>query len=174
MTLNLIHARKKFFASVVVSVEFGSPTYTIPENGGSAAVCLTTSMGSDQPLTVSVSTAPKDISATGEYRIAEDHVCDTPDNYVNLFYSFICAAGEDFVGTPQQVTIPASAGPSEVCFNIPIIDDSISERDEEFQVSFRLPSDSGAQIGPLNYTCVSIIDDDSKYYLYIYSMYKLS
>jgi len=50
-----------------------------------------------------------------------------------------------------------------MCFNIPIINDSISERDEEFLVSFQLPPDSGAQTGPLNSTSVSIIDDDSKY-----------
>jgi len=56
----------------------------------------------------------------------------------------------------------ASANPSEVCFNIQIINDSISERDEEFVVSFQLPLDSGAQVGPLNSTCVSIIDDDSE------------
>jgi len=50
-----------------------------------------------------------------------------------------------------------------MCFNIPIINDSISERDEELLVSFQLPPDSGAQTGSLNSTSVSIIDDDSKY-----------
>lgn len=61
------------------------------------------------------------------------------------------------------MTIPAPVTPTEMCFNIPIINDSISERDEEFLVSFQLSPDSGAQTGPLNSTSVSIIDDDSKY-----------
>ena len=60
------------------------------------------------------------------------------------------------------MTIPAFAGPSEVCFNIPVINDSISERDEEFLVSFQVPPDSVAHVGPLNSTRVSIIDDDSE------------
>ena len=88
--------------------------------------------------------------------------CVHYDSAVSEYTSSICAAGEDYDGTSQQVTIPASASPSEVCFNIQIINDSISERDEEFLVSFQLPLDSGAQVGPLNSTCVSIIDDDSE------------
>lgn len=78
------------------------------------------------------------------------------------FFLLTCAAGEDYDGSPQQVTIPASAGSSEVCFNIPVINDSISERDEEFLVSFQVPPDSGVKAGPLNSTRVSIIDDDSE------------
>lgn len=40
-------------------VNFGSPTYTIPEDGGSVEVCLITNVGSDEPVTLLISTAPK-------------------------------------------------------------------------------------------------------------------
>ena len=48
----------------VVTVEFGSPNYSVPENEGTISVCLTTNIGSDQPLSVIVGTAPK--TATGK------------------------------------------------------------------------------------------------------------
>ena len=51
--------------SVVVSVNFGSPTYTIPEDGESVEVCLTTNVGSNEPLTLIVLTDPR--TATGEF-----------------------------------------------------------------------------------------------------------
>lgn len=55
---------------IVVTVEFGSPNYTVPENEGTVSVCLTTSIGSDQPLNVIVATAPK--TATGKpWRLQE-------------------------------------------------------------------------------------------------------
>ena len=50
---------------LVVTVDFGSPTYTVPEDGGSVQVCLRTNVGSDGPLTLTISTAPK--SATREF-----------------------------------------------------------------------------------------------------------
>ena len=43
----------------VVTVDFGSPTYTVPENGDTVTVCLTTSRGSIEPIRVDVSTTPR-------------------------------------------------------------------------------------------------------------------
>ena len=58
---------------------------------------------------------------------------------------------------------PTSAG--EQCVEIPIIDDSIAlEGDEIFIVEFdsnQLPDD--VKPGPVNFTTVSIIDDDGKF-----------
>ena len=48
----------------MLTVDFGSPTYTIPENGGSVPVCLTTDVGSSEPVNLFISTTPK--SATCE------------------------------------------------------------------------------------------------------------
>ena len=45
--------------NAVVTVDFGSPTYTVPENGDTVTVCLTTSSGSIEPIRVDVSTAPR-------------------------------------------------------------------------------------------------------------------
>ena len=49
--------------SDTVTINFDSPIYTIPENGGSVTVCLTTNGANDEPLPVLVSAAPA--TATG-------------------------------------------------------------------------------------------------------------
>ena len=82
--------------------------------------------------------------------------------FVYCQYSFISVAGQDYSTVVQQVTIPASTGPSEVCFSINITDDSINEGNEDFLVSFQLPPDSGAVPGPINSTTVTIVDDDGE------------
>ena len=51
------------FCSAVVTLQFESPNYSVVENEGSVTVCLANSIGSDQPISVNVSTAPK--TATG-------------------------------------------------------------------------------------------------------------
>ena len=48
----------------VVTVNFGSPTYTVVEDGGNVEVCLRTNVGSNEPITLVVSTSPK--TATGQ------------------------------------------------------------------------------------------------------------
>ena len=82
--------------------------------------------------------------------------------FVYCQYSFISVAGQDYSTVVQQVTIPASTGPSEVCFSINITNDSISEGNEDFLVSFQLPPDSSAVPGPINSTTVTIVDDDGE------------
>ena len=47
------------FFFIVVTIDFGSPTYTIPEDGNSLEVCLITDVGNAEPLTIAISTAPK-------------------------------------------------------------------------------------------------------------------
>ena len=85
------------------------------------------------------------------------------DEYITYIYIFfISTAGQDYSTVVQQVTIPASTGPSKVCFNINITDDSISEGNEDFLVSFQLPPNSDAVPGPTSSTTVTIVDDDGE------------
>ena len=60
----------------------------------------------------------------------------------------------------MPVTVPASSGPGQTCFDIDIIDDSSVENDEEFLVRFQIGPGSSAQIGAVDSTCVRIVDDD--------------
>lgn len=75
-------------------------------------------------------------------------------------HSFFHIAGRDYDGQSQLVTLPASTGPSQTCFDIPIIDDGNLEGNEEFCVNFQLPFGFNAQPGDITSTCVTIIDDD--------------
>lgn len=47
----------------VLTIQFGSPNYSVLENNGTVTVCLTTNIGSSQTVSVIISTAPK--TATG-------------------------------------------------------------------------------------------------------------
>ena len=69
---------------------------------------------------------------------------------------------DDYDGTSQVVVIPVSPGPSETCFDIGIVDDSIVENNEDFQVSFAIPPGTNAEVGPISSTRVIIVDDDRK------------
>lgn len=75
-------------------------------------------------------------------------------------------AGVDYIGSPRVVSIPASPGPSQTCFEIDINDDNIAESDEEFLVNFQLQAGSDAQIGRIGSTCIRIIDNDGKIPVY--------
>lgn len=44
-------------------MEFSSPKYSVPENVGTVTLCLTTNIGSNQSVSVVISTDPK--TATG-------------------------------------------------------------------------------------------------------------
>ena len=70
----------------------------------------------------------------------------------------------DYSRTSQEVLIPASSGSSRTCTNIAITDDTIVENDEDFRVSFQIPSGNNANTGVIASTRVVIIDDDSKQY----------
>ena len=61
-----------------------------------------------------------------------------------------------------MVVIPASPGPSETCFDIGIVNDSIVENNEDFRVSFVIPPGTNAEVGLISSTLVIIVDDDCK------------
>ena len=60
----------------------------------------------------------------------------------------------------RVILIPATSGPTENCFEVPILDDSIVEDNEEFLVNFQIASGSNAVPGSVSSTCITIIDDD--------------
>ena len=80
--------------------------------------------------------------------------------HCDLHHQILLIAGLDYDSRSQQVTIPASTGPSETCFNVGIVDDSNVESDEEFLVSFLIPPGSNAQPGAVSSTCITITDND--------------
>ena len=77
-----------------------------------------------------------------------------------MFTFMSLLAGQDYDGQSQLVTIPASLGPSEICFNVTIIDDNAVEINEEFLINFQIQSGTSAQPGAISSTCISITDDD--------------
>ena len=86
-----------------------------------------------------------------------------------IFFPLISSTDGDYDGTSQVVVIPASPGPSETCFDIGIVDDSIVENNEDFQVSFAIPPGTNAEVGPISSIRVIIVDDDRKEFKhYIY------
>ena len=62
-----------------------------------------------------------------------------------------------------MVQIPGSSGPTRACANIVITGDTIVEDNEDFRVSFEIPSGTTAIPGVITTTRVLIIDDDSKH-----------
>lgn len=122
-------------------------------------MCLTTSTGNNERVTLPISTVQ--ISALGEYLLL---VCDNSlMNHVRIHLSMIVnisTAGKDYDGQTQLVALPASTGPSETCFNITIIDDQNLERTEEFCVNFQIPFGSSARPGDITTSCITIIDND--------------
>ena len=122
----------------------------MPEDGGSVEVCLITNVGSNEPVSVIISTVPK--TASREFL---GQMLQTFTFPLNLFL-----AGEDYAGEPQVVQIPASARRTQTCFEIEIVDDGDVESDEDFLVNFQLPVGSSAIPGSVNSTCVTITDSD--------------
>lgn len=79
----------------------------------------------------------------------------------------ISTAGKDYDGQTQLVTLAASTGPSQTCFDITIIDDANLERTaEEFCVNFQIPFGSSARPGNITSSCITIIDNDRGRKLY--------
>ena len=58
------------------------------------------------------------------------------------------------------MTIPASNRPSEFCFDVDILDDTIVEPNEEFVLSLQVPSGADAEAGSTPSTTVTIQDND--------------
>ena len=69
---------------------------------------------------------------------------------------FTANAGDDYVVPPQSVMAVATAqSPSDVCFDVDIIDDNVAEVEECFEVTISLPSPSTDDLA------ISIVDDSA-------------
>ena len=68
-------------------------------------------------------------------------------------------------GTPQTVTFPAGIVGSTRCIGIEIIDDTVQENNEGFNVDFEFVNETGARKGAIPQTMVVIIDNDSTFIL---------
>ena len=60
-------------------------------------------------------------------------------------------------------TFAASSIGARLCVNITIIGDTFNEGDEQFLVTFGNLPNNQAAVGPINQTCITIRDDDSKW-----------
>ena len=72
----------------------------------------------------------------------------------------------DYTAGPYTVTFPAGSTSASVI--VPLNDDDLVERDENFTLSIDLSSlPSGITIGISNQTLVTINDNDCKFFVYI-------
>ena len=63
-----------------------------------------------------------------------------------------------------MLTFEISGDGQRVCGNVSIINDMLDEPNEQFSVRITSVLSPSVMIGPSNETCVTIIDDDSKYH----------
>ena len=68
-------------------------------------------------------------------------------------------------GTPQTVTFPAGIVGSTRCIGIEIVNDTVQENNEGFNVDFEFVDGTGARKGAIPQTMVVIIDNDSTFIL---------
>ena len=62
------------------------------------------------------------------------------------------------------LTVTFEPGDQELCDNVPIINDTLgNEENEQFSVTITDVSSSLVTIGPIREACVIIIDDDSEF-----------
>ncbi len=128
-------------------------TIVIPERVGSLVVVLVLSEAVGEPVTVYVIAI--DITARGLLNLVY--------TLTILFSSFI--AGKDF-GPSQNYTVTFPAGSTRQSVNIPIINDTVFELDETFQLEIIVP-EAAVRAGVIDgcdpFTprqTVKIIDDD--------------
>ena len=135
-----------FILSTDFVIDFEAPEYTVSENGGSVSVCLRTSTGNAEPVTVVFSTRHVTTSGNSSKNLP----------YLLTFIRIYIIVDGDY-RTISQVIIPASPGSSRVCVDIPIVDDTIVENTEDFIVTFEGPPGTS---GTTTFTRVVIVDND--------------
>ena len=139
----------------VVNVTLQQDTYTVNENIGSARVCTNLVGNLERVVTVNVST----LSATAQGL----YVCsNTLYLLVYIYISSECTAGLDFSSVSPIPLIFSETIQGNVtdCVEIPIVNDTFLELDENFIVSLDT-SDRAINILQ-NQATVTIIDNDSK------------
>ena len=87
--------------------------------------------------------------------------CTSVHVYYNAYMIiFLYTGGSDFVQT-QQTEVTFEMGEHRACFDVVIIDDLLSEGVEEFYATITTVQ-SGVDVGVLDKTIISIMDDESK------------
>ena len=134
---------------IVISVKFKSSSYSInEEKTGKLILVLSDPSSTDIILKVNTS----DITATG--------MCSLE---VTIITDYDVTGGDDYVRGPYTVTFPA--GVVESSFNVDIIDDTILERNETFELSINsstLPN--RVRANDPSKVIVTIMDNDGKFY----------
>ena len=72
------------------------------------------------------------------------------------------AADVDYTTRTLMLTFEPSLDGRTLCGRVPIINDNLDERNEQFSVTITNVSNTDVMIGPSRETCVTIIDDDGK------------
>ena len=72
------------------------------------------------------------------------------------------AADVDYTTRTFMLTFEPSSDGQMLCGRVPIINDNLDERNEQFSVTITSVSNTDVMIGPSRETCVTIIDDDGK------------
>ena len=136
----------------------GIPIYSIPEDGGSVPVCVELVIGNLAPGT-SVSVTFNTVSgvATGELSRKQNIV---GTNFIHIVHF---SAPLDFMDVSMLVVFNAGNTNDMICVEIPIVDDSLCEGNEQFQVSLENNDPANVNLAPGRATgTVTIIDDDGK------------
>ena len=128
-------------------IDFEAPEYTVVEDAGNVSLCLRTSTGNVEPVTIVFYS--RHVTTSG-------NLCDFI--HISSSYKIVNFADGDY-RFAQTVLIPASPGSSRICVDIPIVDDIIVENPEDFIVTFEGPPET---TGVNTTTRVVIVDNDRK------------
>ena len=85
----------------------------------------------------------------------------TSSSYNTYFFLHYTGGGIDFLVLNRNLTLTATSNGSRGCFDIEIIDDTIFEDTESFQVS--LMNSSDMVIVTNSFATVTLADNDGKY-----------
>ena len=115
--------------AVGCAIALSSESYTAVEGDGVATVCLLLLGEPATDVSVLLETVPGSGTATGACKaynpLTSIEIC---------LHTFSLTADVDYVTLSETVILPPSSSGSETCHDVTLIDDSVEEEDETFQV----------------------------------------
>ena len=132
-----------FITDVGVSVE--DPSYTVDESDGTVEVCVVLTGTIERNVSVTISTS--DGSTIGR------------PTFVYYFQLHFSTAPDVYTSTETDLTF--TPGRDRLCVNIPIGNNTVVERNENFTVTVT-SNDPSVQIEPNSNSTATIVDDDGK------------
>ena len=135
----------------VVMVEWQLPAYIIHEENVSVNVCAILNQPAERNVNVIITTASG--TATGKYMYLMSCLVNCSNSYS------LNVGGLDF--TEVATTMVFTPGTILSCIDITINDDESLESIELFTLSLESAGDPSVEIGPLSFTTVMILDNDS-------------